>query len=102
MRIDPLPNGQIPAMARNSVDLPAPDGPVTNVDSLARMLKLSAETSGLPFGNVTSSCASSIAPEPDATTSIDGFVIGSFAALSIDISKPSSRATVERQSASVL
>ena len=31
----PDPNGQMPAMARNSVDLPAPDGPVTSTRSPA-------------------------------------------------------------------
>ena len=35
----PLPNGQMPAMARNRVDLPAPDGPVTRVRSSPRRLK---------------------------------------------------------------
>ena len=29
----PLPKGQMPAMARNSVDLPDPDGPVTSTRS---------------------------------------------------------------------
>ncbi len=29
----PDPNGQIPAMARNSVDLPEPDGPLTSTRS---------------------------------------------------------------------
>ncbi len=31
--IAPVPNGQTPAMARKSVDLPAPDGPVTRMRS---------------------------------------------------------------------
>ena len=30
----PLPIGQMPAIARNSVDLPDPDGPVISTDSL--------------------------------------------------------------------
>src|SRR5450432_4861297 len=74
--IDPLPNGQIPAMARNKVDLPAPDGPVTRVRSWLRMTKCSAATSGVPFGNLTRSCSRSMLSVPVAdTTSIESALV---------------------------
>ncbi len=38
--IDPAPNGQMPAMARNSVDLPEPEGPVISVRSPLRKAEL--------------------------------------------------------------
>ena len=50
--IVPVPNGQMPAMARNSVDLPEPDGPVTStLLAAARCAMPSAATSGVPFGS---------------------------------------------------
>ena len=49
--IEPAPNGQMPAMARNSVDLPDPEGPVISVRSPLRRLNFSALTSGVPFGS---------------------------------------------------
>ena len=49
----PVPNGQMPAIARNSVDLPEPDGPVTSVRSPRANAKPSAATSGAPFGRRT-------------------------------------------------
>ena len=52
----PVPNGQTPAMARNSVDLPEPDGPVTKTRSAGWIVKASAATRGVPFGSFTSSC----------------------------------------------
>src|SRR5580692_3375643 len=70
--IAPVPNGQMPAMARNSVDLPAPDGPVTSVRSPARRLKLVADTNGVPFGKRTRSCFRSISlPVPGDVTLIE-------------------------------
>src|ERR1700682_6588618 len=97
--IEPLPNGQTPAMARNKVDLPAPDGPVTRVRSLLRMLKPSAETNGLPLGNLTRSCSRSILSLPgDVTTWIESALLVSVAALPIAISNPSRRATHDRHS----
>jgi len=100
--IDPLPNGQMPARARNSVDLPAPDGPVTKVRSLPRMLKLSAETSGVPFGSLIRSCFRSILRLPvDGTTSIESVLLATTSAFLIEVSNPSRRATTARHSASV-
>ncbi len=52
MAMEPVPNGQMPAIARNSVDLPEPEGPVTSVRSSLRKLNPSAFTSGLPFGRL--------------------------------------------------
>src|SRR4030081_3904252 len=76
--IEPLPNDQTPGRARNKVDLPAPDGPVTRVRSLLRMLKPSAETNGLPLGNLTRSCSRSILSLPgDGTTSIESALLAS-------------------------
>ena len=48
----PAPNGQMPAIARNSVDLPAPDGPVTSTRSPAEMTMSSAATSGAALRQV--------------------------------------------------
>ena len=42
-----------PRSARNSVDLPAPDGPVTSTLSPGAISTLSAATSGWPFGSCT-------------------------------------------------
>ena len=51
--IVPEPNGQMPASARNSVDLPEPDGPLTSTRS-PRLIEMSlALTSGTPFGSRT-------------------------------------------------
>src|SRR5260221_2427599 len=100
--IEPLPYGQIPAMARNKVDLPAPDGPVTKVRSWLLILKRSAASSGVPLGNLTRSCLRSILSLPvDATISIEPGPVGWAAALLIAISNPSRRATTDRHSASV-
>src|SRR5947207_15901524 len=99
--IEPRPNGQTPAMARNKVDLPAPDGPVTRVHSLLRMLKPSAETNGLPLGSLTRTCSSSILLRPDVDiTWIESALLVRVAALPIAISNPSRRATTARHSAS--
>src|SRR3954452_23442141 len=87
--IEPLPNGQIPAMARNRVDLPEPDGPLTKVRSLPMMLKPSAETSGVPFGKVTRSCAMSMLWLPaDDTIPIESVLVAWAAALAIAVSNP--------------
>src|SRR5207302_5841837 len=100
--IEPLPNGQIPAMARNSVDLPEPDGPVTSVRSPARRPRPSAATSGLPLGRFTMSLRRSIAlPPSDETIPIESGLLANVVALAIDISNPSRRATTARHSASV-
>src|ERR1700719_1221355 len=100
--IEPVPNGQMPAMARNSVDLPAPDGPVTRVRSPARRLNLVAETSGVAFGNRTRSCFRSISlPVPVDVILIESALLASLSALEIDISNPSRRATTARHSAIV-
>src|SRR5471030_1374295 len=59
----PAPYGQIPAMARNRVDLPQPDGPATNTRSPACKLAETLLNSGLPFGNCrvkSSSCRSDL------------------------------------------
>ena len=66
--IEPAPNGQIPAMARNSVDLPEPDGPVTSVRSPLRKLNPSAFTSGVPFGRRSAKPLRSMAPAPAVST----------------------------------
>ena len=101
MSIEPLPNGQMPAMARNRVDLPEPDGPVSSVRSPLRRLKASAESSGVPFGKRSVSWRRSIAWLPlDATTPIESLDFSSLAALAIADSNPSRRATMARHSAS--
>jgi hypothetical protein len=49
----PVPNGQSPAIARNKVDLPQPEGPVTSACSPASMKRSSVATSGAPLGRCT-------------------------------------------------
>ena len=77
----PDPNGQMPAMARNSVDLPAPEGPVTSTRSPASSTRCSASTSGSPLGRRTArwSIATALAPSR-GTTSITGGVSAACAA----------------------
>jgi hypothetical protein len=99
--ITPSPNGQMPEMARNSVDLPAPDGPVTSVRSPGRRLKLSAATSGAPFGSLTRSCGKVISLLGVATLWTEAGSAASLSALLIELSKPSRRATTARHSAMV-
>src|SRR5436305_1906353 len=48
----PLPNGQMPAMALNSVDLPEPAGPETRTRTPGPNLKPSAATNDPPSGRV--------------------------------------------------
>src|SRR4051795_1567029 len=101
--IAPFPNGQMPAIARNSVDLPEPDGPLTSVRSLFAIVKVSAETSGVPFGNLTRSCLRAILSfAVDGTTCIESVPVACAAALAIAASNPSRRAMTARHSASVL
>jgi len=50
MRIRPSPNGQIPAMARNSVLLPDPDGPEISRLSPDLMVAFEAENQRLAVG----------------------------------------------------
>ena len=65
----------MPAIARNSVDLPEPDGPVTSTGSPRGILTLSDATSGAPVGRFTATLSSSTArPSPVASTSITGGV----------------------------
>src|SRR5260221_410568 len=71
------PYGQMPALARNNVDLPAPDGPVTKVRSLPLMLRWSVATSGVPLGKETRSCSRSmLLLPPDDMTSIEPGPVG--------------------------
>src|SRR3954469_12146229 len=81
--IVPSPNGQMPATARNSVDLPDPDGPVRSVRSPARRLKPSAETSGLPLGRLTRSCRRLISLVAVFVMPIEPGSVGRAAALAI-------------------
>ena len=100
MAIEPLPNGQMPAMARNSVDLPEPDGPVISVRSPLRRLKASAETSGVPLGSRSVSPCRSIAVPPRHRRRESCRSSCSVAALAIPASNPSRRLTTACQSAS--
>ena len=47
----PPPKGQTPASARNKVDLPAPDGPLTSTRSPSLIVTSSALMSGTPLGS---------------------------------------------------
>src|SRR5450830_1468060 len=71
--IVPAPNGQTPASARNSVDLPEPDGPLTSTRS-PRPIEMSlALTSGTPFGSRTArSLKVTLAPSLGATVIAGG------------------------------
>jgi len=46
----PSPKGQMPAMARNSVDLPEPEGPISSVERAVPRSSAPSFTIGLPFG----------------------------------------------------
>src|SRR3954453_1379061 len=100
MAIVPLPNGQMPATARNRGDLPEPDGPGTSTPSAGLTVNAATLTSGSPLGKFTSSCSSVIALPFDGATSMVGSRAGTLAAELTDISKPSRRAITERHSAS--
>ena len=67
----PEPNGQMPAIARNSVDLPEPDGPVTSTGSPRGILTLSDATSGVPVGRFTATSSSSTARAVSAGLDLD-------------------------------
>src|SRR5439155_6537633 len=56
-RISPRPNGQMPAIARNSVLLPVPDGPVIRTASPRVTDTLTPPRSGWPFGSTRSTCS---------------------------------------------
>jgi len=51
--IEPSPNGQRPASARNSVVLPAPDGPRTSQREPGFMAMLRTLVSGSPLGSAS-------------------------------------------------
>src|SRR5258708_33442822 len=101
IEIEPLPNGQMPAIARNSVDLPAQTGPVTRMRSPLPRLKLLAETNGAPLGRRTRSSRRPISPPGDDNFPIELGLVASAAAPEIAVSNPSRRATTARHSAIV-
>ena len=68
----PLPNGQMPAIARNSVDLPDPEGPASSTRSCGAIVMPSAATCGLPFGSAISSPLRVIPAASAAATLIAG------------------------------
>ena len=80
----PAPNGQMPASARNSVDLPAPDGPLTSTRS-PRPIEMSlALTSGTPFGSRTARSLNETAAPSPAATPITGGVTATARAVATD------------------
>src|SRR5581483_2331036 len=98
---EPLPYGQMPAMARNSVDLPAPEGPVKRTRSPAEMLKLLAATSGSPLGSSTNrSSMLMVSVVLEGASWMEDLLAASSSAFLMEVSKPSRRATTARQSAS--
>ena len=82
----PEPNGQMPAIARNSVDLPEPDGPVTSTRSPGAIVMPSASTSGTPFGSRTARSveADRVLASP-GVTAITGGVAASARAAATDV-----------------
>ena len=104
MAIEPAPNGQMPAMARNSVDLPEPDGPVSSV----RSPRAKAEAVGGDQRRAVRQLhqqarCRSIALAACGRDHVDrvGARSASVAALAIAVSNPSRRATTARHSAMV-
>ena len=72
----PEPNGQMPAIARNSVDLPEPDGPVTSTGSPRGHLDVVGrhQRRCRSAGSPRRSSSSTARPSPVASTSITGGV----------------------------
>ena len=64
----PLPNGQMPAMARNSVVLPQPEVPRTSTRAPSGMSMSASATSVRPLGSARSTWSSSRLPSPASTT----------------------------------
>ena len=95
----PAPNGHTPASARNKVDFPAPDGPVTNTRSPSLIERLLALTSGTPFGSRTLISLKLTSAASPASIVIDGFAWAAARAAATDRSKPDKRSTTERHSA---
>ncbi len=96
----PEPNGQMPPIARNSVDLPEPEGPVTSTRSPDAKARSSAPTSGIPVGRCTSSASSaSRGFLPAETRRMTGGVTAAAAPTAIDLSKPDKRSITARHSA---
>ena len=91
----------MPAIARNSVDLPEPDGPVTSTRSPGATTMSSAPTSGVAVGQphgerIDRDRRPASSP---VTTSTTGGVFGD-RLLAIEASKPDSRSITARHSAS--
>src|SRR5262249_45050180 len=75
-RMVPAPNGHVPAIARNSVDLPAPDGPVSSTRSPAAMAMSLATISAVPCGSRTRRSSISTRSLPSrAETTIAGVAV---------------------------
>src|SRR6185437_9712748 len=87
----PDPNGQIPASARNSVDLPEPDGPVTRTRSPPVIVISAALTSGAPFGRRTARSLTLTADVSPAAIVMTGGAVAIACAVLTDRSKPASR-----------
>jgi choline dehydrogenase-like flavoprotein len=64
LRISPAPKGQIPAIARNSVDLPEPDGPERTTFSASASTKCFVSTAHPPSGRKRSTSSKSILGVP--------------------------------------
>lgn len=62
--IAPVPYGQMPAIARNKVDLPQPEGPLTRMRAPASMTLVIGCSSGVPVGNVSASWSTVMCRDP--------------------------------------
>src|SRR5512139_3125018 len=82
--ITPCPNGQTPASARNNVDLPAPDGPLTSTRSPRAIEMQLALTSGAPFGSRTARFLISMAVPSAGANAITGGVVATARAAATD------------------
>ena len=98
----PLPNGQIPANARNNVDLPEPDGPVTSTLSPFDTRDVARADQRLALRQPHEQIVDrKQAPPPFAArTSMAGCALAASCAFSTAMLKPSSRAITARHSAS--
>ena len=98
----PSPNGQMPAMARNSVDLPEPEGPVTSVRSPGAKAEAVGRDQRRAVGQFDEKLAAGRSRRSlSGTDMIEPVSAASAGALPIAASKPSRRATTARHSASV-
>ena len=83
--IAPSPKGQTPASARNKVDLPAPDGPLTSTRSPSLIVMSFALISGTPLGSRTDRSLKLTAFASAGATAMTGGVTAASRAAAIEL-----------------